>query len=349
MRICPFCGQPAQTKEHVWPQWLRKYVPYILMSLGRNGRRFQQTEYVPHRGALVSRQQHIAEFLPDVVADVCRDCNSGWMAMMEGEVKALLGPAMDVSPGRTIDSARILNPYYVATESASSVQPLPLLTKANQTLLAAWFSKCVYAYSVATTSELNRPWTLEQFAALRNRKMPLNGARVWMGRSKGLYSDIVLSLAPIQMISLEREATIDPGRPRMASAWLSANGFVFFGIWMPVDMRRAKLPERLAYPHLTGLRRIWPPSSSGNWSDKLVSDNDAQALINLLPGIRDREGIPIEELSPAKIRSIKSAMLREAKREGFDPPYAIVQRRINERPTTDLIEGEMSPWPRRPL
>jgi hypothetical protein len=221
MRVCPFCRQPAQTKEHVWPQWLRKYVPYSLMSSGRNGRRFQQTEYMPLRGVLVPREKYVAEFLPDVVADVCRDCNSGWMATMEREVKALLGPAMDVSPGRSIDPARLLRFVNAPVESAGSVQPLPVLTKGTQTLLAAWFSKCIYAYSAATVSEANRPWTPEQYETLRERKTPLSSARIWIGRSRGLYSDIVLSLAPIQMISLELEASIDPGRPRMASAWLS--------------------------------------------------------------------------------------------------------------------------------
>jgi hypothetical protein len=116
---------------------------------------------------------------------------------------------------------------------------------------------------------------------------------------------------------------------------------------MPLDMRSKGLPERLALPYLEGLRRIWPPSPSEVWSAKLVSDDNTRALINLLTDIRDRDGIPIAELTPNQIRSIKSRMLREAERDGLRPPDAIVQHRIAERPDTDLVEGERSPWPRR--
>lgn len=202
MRICPFCGARAQTKEHVWPQWLREYPPYQLMRTGRHGQRFHQTEYVPDRGALTLRQQHIAEFLPNVVADVCEGCNNGWMSVMEAQVRALIGPLMQ--PG-----------------TAASPPPLDYGT---QTLLAAWFSKCAYGYSAATLSEPNRPWTLDQFNALRERKAPAAHARIWIGRSRGTRGDVVLSLAPISLIPLTAGASHEPGRPGMASAWMSANG-----------------------------------------------------------------------------------------------------------------------------
>lgn len=345
MRTCPFCGQPARTKEHVWPQWLRSFAPYMIMSSGRQGQRFQQTEYVPHRGALVSRQQYVAEFLPNVVADVCADCNSGWMAALENEVKSLLGPTMDVDPGRTFDPAQLLTPSQFKPTVTRSL-PLPPLSVANQTLLATWFSKCVYAYSAAIRSEANRPWPEDEFSRLREQQRPPTSARIWIGRSNGRFSDIVLSLAAIQMIHLADNAPIEPGRPRMSSAWLSANGFVFFGIWMPIDMRAARLPERLAAPHLEGLRHVWPSPREGSWPSKLVSDDNVQALINKLPEIRDKEGVPIDELTPSRLRAVKRSMLKAARREGLDPPYAIVQRRVNEQPNTKLIEGESSPWPR---
>jgi hypothetical protein len=95
---CPFCGNAARTKEHVWPRWLRKYGAYQVMSEGRSGQRFERSEYVLQRDGenrlreVVTEQRHVAEFLPDVRVDVCSNCNNGWMAAMEIAVRDLLDP-----------------------------------------------------------------------------------------------------------------------------------------------------------------------------------------------------------------------------------------------------------------
>src|SRR5215207_8968594 len=82
VRSCPFCGNVAGTKEHVWPRWLRKYGAYQVMSEGRSGQRFERSEYVLQRDSdnklreVLTDQRHVAEFLPDVRVDVCSNCNN---------------------------------------------------------------------------------------------------------------------------------------------------------------------------------------------------------------------------------------------------------------------------------
>jgi hypothetical protein len=36
MSACPFCGQPANSKEHVWPKWLGNYRAFTELKIGRS-------------------------------------------------------------------------------------------------------------------------------------------------------------------------------------------------------------------------------------------------------------------------------------------------------------------------
>lgn len=112
-------------------------------------------------------------------------------------------------------------------------------------------------------------------------------------------------------------------------------------------MSAARFPERLASPYLSGMLRIWPPTTSEQWSTNMITDHQIHSLINLLPNIRDTHGIPVDELSHRRIERIKARMRKRGAADGFDPSYAIVNRLISQRPQTDLIEGEFSPWPRQ--
>ncbi len=130
---CRFCGEPARTKEHVWPKWLRSYPGFSATDVGSRGERFQRTEFSPVPDA-TGVTASVPLRLSNVTAAVCRDCNNGWMALMESRAQAILDAAM-----RTDEIAG------------------PALTQSDQTLLAAWFTKCVYAYDAAIVSEPTKP------------------------------------------------------------------------------------------------------------------------------------------------------------------------------------------------
>lgn len=320
MISCPFCDATARSKEHVWPKWLRKYPAYQAMTVGRSGERFARTEYL--RGNASPSKKHVAEYLPNVQADVCNRCNNGWMSAMEVRVRDLLHPVMS-SESATID-----------------------LDETAQSLLAAWFSKCVYCYAAAVFSDPNRPWASDDYTALRETQQPAANGTIWAGVSSGQYADIVLSLTPIFLTPLAIDADPLPGdRPTMASAWLSANGAAFFGLWMPASLVIDGLPARLVGDD-TSLMRIWPPSPATSWPQGLVSDEEAADLVNLLATIRDMVGIPVDILTPDEVDSRKSEMRDQAAAQGRIPRYAMVQRVLAKRPENMILEGEMSPWPR---
>jgi hypothetical protein len=309
---CPFCGNAARTKEHVWPRWLRKYGAYQVMSEGRSGQRFERSEYVLQRDGenrlreVVTEQRHVAEFLPDVRVDVCSNCNNGWMAAMEIAVRDLLDPVMR-SDG---------------TDVTAWLEP------EDQVLLATWMSKCVYAYSADLTPQ-NRPWSKSEYFDLRSSQKPSPRAVVWAGKNVGLTADIVLSLTPLWIMSLRMQGEDPEGPPGAACAWLSANTVVFYAQWWPPERVVTAVPERLAAEDVDSMLRIWPPSEPTAWPSALVEDDNAFALIDRFATMRDRMGISVDGLTIEEIDAIKSDLLASGPPDVENPLMVLDRRRLS--------------------
>jgi len=80
-RRCLFCDKPANSKEHLWSDWVLKSLKSrdpIVQTLGK----------APSKTFTG----------PVTVRCVCRECNNGWMSGLEARVKPLVGSLMqDVS------------------------------------------------------------------------------------------------------------------------------------------------------------------------------------------------------------------------------------------------------------
>jgi hypothetical protein len=81
-RSCVFCGNPANSREHVWPQWVSRHfaAPFKLVDLSRD---------IPPRSM---------DTLDAQVRRVCQGCNGGWMSQLEAQAKPLLEPMFDGNP-----------------------------------------------------------------------------------------------------------------------------------------------------------------------------------------------------------------------------------------------------------
>ncbi|MGH2911332.1 MAG: hypothetical protein ACRDJ3_02530 [Solirubrobacteraceae bacterium] len=90
--ICMFCGENRKpTREHVFPQWLARFV----------GDDAGIDTYLWKLGASpVERGPYLNRLLTDLVLrKVCAPCNSGWMSELETEARPLL---IDLIAGRVI-------------------------------------------------------------------------------------------------------------------------------------------------------------------------------------------------------------------------------------------------------
>lgn len=81
-RRCIFCGDIANDREHLLPQWLQRILPSdepVVHFRETGGIEMPQWERKPFREK--------AKF-------VCKTCNQGWMSELESEAKPILTPAI---------------------------------------------------------------------------------------------------------------------------------------------------------------------------------------------------------------------------------------------------------------
>jgi hypothetical protein len=74
-RKCLFCNEDANSKEHVWPQWILKLLP--------------SRRPVRQRLGTGKEVTYSGDFK---LKGVCSTCNNGWMSELETEVRPILGP-----------------------------------------------------------------------------------------------------------------------------------------------------------------------------------------------------------------------------------------------------------------
>ncbi|MFG0253249.1 MAG: hypothetical protein ACF8NJ_10285, partial [Phycisphaerales bacterium JB038] len=80
-RRCAFCRKPQVSAEHVFPAWLSE----ALTGEGQVGLTLFER---PHG------QERETKGFDTVVKRVCRECNNGWMADLEGAAKAVMVPML---------------------------------------------------------------------------------------------------------------------------------------------------------------------------------------------------------------------------------------------------------------
>lgn len=93
---CIFCGGGNLSKEHIWPNWLKPYIPRNPrptsahgMSLGAYG---PDGYYSARRTGKLDRPGDIQSQRLRVV---CQSCNSGWMSIIQKAAKPILIPFLD--------------------------------------------------------------------------------------------------------------------------------------------------------------------------------------------------------------------------------------------------------------
>jgi hypothetical protein len=145
---CIFCKARGLTYEHVWPDWLRRYVP---RSLPRHSSQVQEV-YKDHQTSAVktwSGDPHSRR-----LRVVCKRCNEGWMKEFQDAVKPFLVPMLDAKPA-------LLTPY-------------------QQKLLAAWAAMCVMTGEYYSPDLACVPFEDREYLRLY-REAPKDW-KIWIGR-----------------------------------------------------------------------------------------------------------------------------------------------------------------------
>jgi hypothetical protein len=257
------------------------------MNEGYTGQRSERTEYVLEQGPderyleVPASSHHLADFLPHVQVSVCRHCNSGWMSRMEVAGEDLLDPMIR---GEEV----VLGP-------------------GEQTLLAAWVSKCAYGYISQTMPE-NLPFSTEEYRALIKEQRPPERALIWMGHSTAPPAYIAMMVEPFFFTLPGRESDpISKLPPAAAAVYLAAHSVVFVGHWLPEDNATAlNRWERDLFDKRSrqGLRRIWPPSTDIAWPTEDIPETQLWAQATFMQDMVERMALPLTGRTAEEVAEI---------------------------------------------
>ena len=163
MKKCLFCQNPADSLEHVVPQWIYRCISpqtegVFPVVVGR---------YVDGEGYRDKREQISLAFKARIV---CDRCNTGWMRELESEV------------------ARILKPLLVT--------PFPVLShchfdqlRTDAHVIALWLTKTALTTSFALPGRQRLPETVA--AEIARKKVPRD---IWIDVAKAKVSGIGAAL-----------------------------------------------------------------------------------------------------------------------------------------------------------
>jgi hypothetical protein len=105
MATCVFCGFEGRlSREHVWPQWVRRHAFEEQGISTENISRYWFTRERPGTAPLKSTDKKGASRLSLVSRHACEMCNKGWMSDLERRIIPVLGPMMD---GRSTELSAI--------------------------------------------------------------------------------------------------------------------------------------------------------------------------------------------------------------------------------------------------
>lgn len=163
MKNCLFCPNPADSLEHVLPQWL-----FRCIAPGTDGKfPVRVARYVDGKGNLDERKHLSLGFKARIV---CTACNNGWMSHLESKV------------------ARTLQPLVAAQFPVLGHSFLDAL-KADAGLIALWLSKTALTTSFALPGGKRLP---QSFAGQVALQKPPRG--VWVDLAKARVTGIGAAL-----------------------------------------------------------------------------------------------------------------------------------------------------------
>ncbi len=93
--ICIYCGEPGSSKEHVWPQWVRKHAATVMKISSENFQTYQGTQSSVIAPPVHTFRKEGHSRLSLTIQHPCGTCNSGWMSDLEQSAIPILKPMIE--------------------------------------------------------------------------------------------------------------------------------------------------------------------------------------------------------------------------------------------------------------
>lgn len=257
-KLCIFCGGHPITKEHMWPDWLRNYIPRTRLNYhSRSGIMFKK-----HTKSKISL--HGGDPHSSTVRRVCKSCNSGWMSQLQNLAKPILVPL--------IENGHIS------------------LRKRDQTILAEWITMFTMVAEFKLRSEELVSISAEERHQFKNTQRPLKNWKIWIGKTetdnwKGKYVHTTLAVSSDGVdIAITSDGVPVPNT--QTTTFLVGKLYVHVVSSSSFNPRKQQISTRL-------VQRIWPTKTKLlKWPPRwLLSDEEAEGLsMALLRGVAKRTG-----------------------------------------------------------
>lgn len=261
---CIFCGGTPLTGEHIWSDWLKKYLPRdmrVYSMLRAEVRDIAAKGRTSTRGGDVHHRK---------VKCVCeRNCNNGWMRELENRVEPIVAQLLGGGEIR--------------------------LTEEMQRTLAGWVAlKAIVAEYDVGSPRISRH---AERQTLRNKQTPpVDGWRILMGyypRAKWPGRWVNTPLSIVEKIDFKNERAVRKNSQSLTFI-VGDIYFILLRSPMPGLVQALKLG-----PAHHKLRQIWPLSGvSFRWRPPALADNEAigiaDHLLNFTLSIvkKKRDGVP---------------------------------------------------------
>jgi hypothetical protein len=244
-RFCIFCRKAGLTHEHVWADWLKRFIPktaveytYLAATLHPTQSDFKRKKIA---GDLQSRRLRV----------VCKSCNNGWMGKLQERAKPRLLPLMQSE----------------VTAFDAGVQETIAAWIAMFTMVAEHFDPRKVVSTQAEREYLRK-----------NRKPPPNW-QIWIADyERGDWPALLAHFAvPISSPHCAPEI-MDNGLPRPNTQTMS---FVVGRLYVHVRSSATDIFENWRFARPDVLAQIWPIRRNiVAWPLKTLTDRDADGIAN---------------------------------------------------------------------
>lgn len=226
---CIFCGAGGLTKEHMYANWLRNFIPREMIE----HRTFTSSESLTQR--TISIERRTGDPHSRRIRCVCRTCNNGWMGQLQEDTKPFLAPML-------------------CGESTS-------LHRRAQKLIATWVTMTVMVAEFTNRDQI--AISNEERLRFFNTVQPLPHWRIWIGRhQRRTYSLWTHNCMPFTEEKAESIVAGVEGEPNAQTSTILLGEHVIIHVMSSIVARRIirlwPLPPSVA-PLMS---QIWPVRNS---------------------------------------------------------------------------------------
>ena len=95
LNICIYCGERGSSREHVWPQWLRKHASTVMKISPANFQTYLGTQESVIAAPVHNWRKEGHSRLSLTIQHPCEECNTGWMHDLEDAAIPILKPMIE--------------------------------------------------------------------------------------------------------------------------------------------------------------------------------------------------------------------------------------------------------------